>query len=154
MSDASPSSHRPRFVVHSYDQAVAALQAASSHDRAIEILSATGAARAAGAGWWRELVEQASAAVPGVDAVWILDCADEPGLALAALREGVEAVSLDGDGPAWQRVADIARQSGADLRRADHAGALDLARANNPQQECERHLGEAPDGVAKPRALG
>lgn len=145
---------RATITVHGFDQAVAALRAAESSGRDIVILSAAGAARAAGAGWWRELSEQAAAAVPECDADWVLDCADEAGMALAALREGVRAIALEADDATRRRVTEIAARSGAALVRIDRAGALDLARTNNPQQECARFLANTPDGVAKPRALG
>ncbi|MEP4379004.1 MAG: hypothetical protein ABJ215_15005 [Alphaproteobacteria bacterium] len=143
-----------RIVIHEFGHALAALTAAQSQDRAVIFLSAAGAVRSAGAGWWRELVAQARDVIPDQAAEWILDCGDEPGLALAALREGVGTIALDADEPVWSRVAQIAAGYDARIVRVDRTGALDLAGANNPQRECELYLSNNPDGVANPGALG
>lgn len=143
-----------RIIVHDFSHAVAALTAAQAQNRSITILSAMGAVRSAGAGWWRELVTQARASVPNQAAVWILDCGDESGMALAALREGVEAIALDAGEPIWSRVAQIAIQCDASVLRVDRTGALDLAGSNNPQRDCNLYLTNSPDGVAKPGVLG
>lgn len=154
MAEVNPQSAPARIVVHEFGQAVAALSAAQAHNRPITILSARGAVRAAGAGWWRELVAQATASIPGQAAEWVLDCGDEPGMALAALREGVQKIALDAGEPIWSRVAQIATQCDASVVRVDRAGALDLAGSNNPQRDCDLYLSNTPDGVAKPGVLG
>jgi hypothetical protein len=154
MAEVNPQNATARIVVHEIGHAVAALTAARAHNRAIAILSATGAVRSAGAGWWRELVAQAGDSVPGQGVEWILDCGDEPGMALAALREGVATIALDADEPIWSRVAQIAARSDASLLRVDRDGALDLAGSNNPQRDCNLYLSNGPDGVAKPSVLG
>ena len=143
-----------RIIVHKLDHAVTALTVAHALDCPIALLSAIGAARSSGSAWWRELVNQAQALVPGPSAHWVLDCADEPGMALAALREGITSVSLAAEGPLWSRVSEIAAQCGASLQRPDRANALDLAGSNNPQNDCELYLSNLPGGVAKPDALG
>ena len=154
MAEVNPQSAPATIVVHEFSHAVAALTAAQAHNRPITILSAMGAVRSAGAGWWRELVTQAGANVPDQAAEWILDCGDEPGMALAALREGVQAIALDAGEPIWSRVAQIAVQRDASVLRIDRAGALDLADSNNPQRDCYLYLSNTPDGVAKPGVLG
>ena len=154
MAEVNTQSAPATIVVHEFSHAVAALTAAQAHNRPITILSAMGAVRSAGAGWWRELVTQAGANVPDQAAEWILDCGDEPGMALAALREGVQAIALDAGEPIWSRVAQIAVQCDASVLRIDRAGALDLADSNNPQRDCYLYLSNTPDGVAKPGVLG
>ena len=154
MAEVNPQSAPATIVVHEFSHAVAALTAAQAHNRPITILSAMGAVRSAGAGWWRELVTQAGANVPDQATEWILDCGDEPGMALAALREGVQAIALDAGEPIWSRVAQIAVQCDASVLRIDRAGALDLADSNNPQRDCYLYLSNTPDGVAKPGVLG
>ena len=154
MAEVNSQSNPAKIVVHEFSHAVAALTAAQAHNRPITILSAMGAVRSAGAGWWRELVTQAGANVPDQAAEWILDCGDEPGMALAALREGVQAIALDAGEPIWSRVAQIAVQCDASVLRIDRAGALDLADSNNPQRDCYLYLSNTPDGVAKPGVLG
>lgn len=154
MAEVNPENSPARIVVHEIDHAVAALAAARAHERPIVILSAVGAARSAGAGWWRELVAQTREGSLDQDAEWILDCGDEPGMALAALREGVGSIALDAGEPIWSRVAQIAAQCDATVRRVDRTGALDLAGSNNPQRDCNLYLSKSPDDVAKPGVLG
>ena len=98
--------------------AVAALKAARAAGAPVTILSAPGAARSGGPAWWRELGAQAGAAVPEAMAEWILDCADEAGTALAALREGVTHIALECDPAVRTRVCEIAAQTGAVLATA------------------------------------
>ena len=142
-----------RIIVHDYDHAVTVLAAACALDHTVTILSAAGAAQAGGPAWWRELMSQAAAAVPRPKVEWILDCADEPGTALAALREGVPTIALEAESDILLRVAQIAERSGARLVRAERAGALDLAGSNNPQRDCELYLSGPSVGVAKPDGL-
>jgi len=118
------------------------------------LVSAPGAVRSGGAGWWRALIAQADAAVSDVQASSVLDCADEPGMALAAIREGVEAIAIVAPEATYERLADIARQSGVAIRTIDWVAACDLAGSNDPQADCENHLRKRPAGVAKPAALG
>ena len=154
MTRPPPDPDAARIVVHGYDHAVAALEAARGAGAPVTILSAPGAARSGGPAWWRELAAQAGAAVPGAEAEWILDCADEAGTALAALREGVTHIALECEPAVRARVYEIAAQTGAVLANAGRAEALDLAGSNNPQRDCANHLSGHPGAVAKPGALG
>ncbi len=154
MTDVKSSYRAGLIIVHGLGHATAALTAARAQNSPVTIASAVGAVRSGGAGWWRELAAQAHAAVPDATAKWVLDCADEAGMALAALREGVAAVALETDPSVWSRVSQIAAQCDAELVRLDRSGALDLANSNNPQQACDWYLSDTPDGVANPDALG
>ena len=51
---------------------------------------------------------------PDVDFTLIVDCGDAPGYALACLRAGVKMISME---PTNDKIADIARQMGAELVR-------------------------------------
>lgn len=144
----------PTFIVHELRHAVAALNAARKADIPVIVRSAPGAVRTGGAGWWRALIAQARAAVPDARAESILDCAGEPGMALAAIREGVEGIAVSAPGTTGERLADIARQSGVAIAKADPATACDLAGSNDPQADCEIHIRTHAAGVAKPAALG
>lgn len=142
------------FMIHELHHAVAALKMSERMDIPVTLVSAPGAARSGGAGWWRALIAQARAAAPTARASSILDCADEAGMALAAIREGVEAIAISAPNPAFERLADIARQSGVEILPIPWDAACDLAGSNDPQADCENHLRKAPAGVAKPGALG
>ena len=54
----------------------------------VTLLSAEGAALYMGVGWWQALVGAARASYPATPCADILDCADSPGRAMAALRMG------------------------------------------------------------------
>jgi hypothetical protein len=122
----------PAVVVHGLDQMRVALRPG----RPVTLLSARGAALYAGCGWWRALVAGAAqdilAAAP--EAHDILDCADAPGHAMAALRIGQRALILDAACPAFAAVAAAAATIGA-VVLADRPEALDLA-----ERGAERHL--------------
>jgi hypothetical protein len=154
MTEVNPQNSMARIVIHEISHALAALTAAQAQNQPLLILSAPGAVRSAGAGWWRELVTQARDSIPDQSAEWVLDCGDEPGMALAALREGVGTIALEADEPTWSRVAQIAARCDASVLRVDRAGALDLADSNNPQRDCNLYLSNGPDSVAKPGVLG
>ena len=144
---------RPAVMIHELAHAVAALEAAHRYGTPVTLVSAPGAVRTGGAGWWRELIEQARGQVPDADSRSLLDCANEPGMALAAIREGVEAVTITGNADMLRRVGDIARQSGVALHTPAPAD-LDLAHSRNPVADCENLLEIWARSVAKPCTLG
>jgi hypothetical protein len=80
---------------------------------------------AGGCGWWRALVDQARAEVPHVACIDILDCADAPGFAMAALRMGQLHLVLWPTCPAFPAVTAAASALGAAVLVA-RPEALDL----------------------------
>lgn len=92
----------------------------------VTVLSAPGAAIFAGPGWWLSLLRLARARHGGLIAADILDCADAPGLALAALRLGQRTLILDRACPGFDTVAVTAGSLGASLLSI-RPDALDLA---------------------------
>ncbi len=102
------------------------MTAAAQARRPIVLASAPGAGIYAGPGWWRELVAAARAAVPAAQSAALLDCGDEPGAALAAIRAGVEAVVFTGRADVARRLAEIARGHGVRFATLRPAAALDL----------------------------
>jgi acyl-CoA reductase-like NAD-dependent aldehyde dehydrogenase len=116
----------PVIIIHSLPQAVAALRAAASVGRPIVLASAPDAGGYAGPGWFRALVVLARQAVPHVRFSGLLDCGDNVGAALAAIRAEVEGVAFTGRPDVARHLADIARQHGVRLTTSRPAG-LDLA---------------------------
>ena len=116
---------QPCVVVHAAQHARAVL----ALGRPMTLLSAPGAALFAGAAWWREVVEQARAAVrapPGAPGCTdVLDCADAPGLALEAIGLGQRWLVLEGACPAFATVARLGAASGVVVLPA-RPPALDL----------------------------
>lgn len=116
--------------IHGIDDIRAALTAAAfPHAPAapppLLLVSAPGAGRTLGAGWWRALQDAMDADFPVADGArpppLVLDCADAAGRALEALAAGVRHVALD-DGElapgVRARVAAIAAARGATLHPA------------------------------------
>ncbi|MEK7821345.1 MAG: hypothetical protein AAB543_09565 [Pseudomonadota bacterium] len=125
------------FVVHDLEQAKAALKAARERGLCVLLVSAKGAAATLGPAVWREMIAAAEKAEPGALAAAILDCGNDPGFALAALREGVKAIRVGARPEVRAKLADIAGQRGATLM------------ADRPDPVCD--LSAAPDFLAKAR---
>ncbi len=123
-----------RIRVHCLDHGRAALAAARAAGRPVALESPRGAALAHGIGWWRALVDSLAAEFPDVLAEAVLDCADAPGAALAALRAGLAAVRVEAPEPARRRLAAVAEQVGGWVgETAEDGGVLDLLGAADPQ---------------------
>lgn len=78
-------------------------------------MSAPDAGIYAGPGWWTALIEAARAAVPAARFRSALDCGNEPGAAMAAIRAGAEAVIFTGRIDVAERLSAIAAAKGARL---------------------------------------
>ncbi|MBV9748152.1 MAG: hypothetical protein JO157_05000 [Acetobacteraceae bacterium] len=122
----------PAVVVHGLADARLALAAG----RPLTLLSAPGAAGYAGCGWWRAVIAAAHAETPGVSPegepgrIWapdVLDCLNQTGRAIEALRYGLRRLVLLPGAPARDDVAARAEVLGATLLDA-RPPALDLAR--------------------------
>ena len=74
------------------------------------LASAPGAGSYVGPGWFRELVTAAREAVPDAGSSSLLDCGDDAGATLAALRSEVEGVVFTGRADVARRLGDIAAQ--------------------------------------------
>jgi hypothetical protein len=117
----------PAVVVHGFDQACAALAVAGAVARGVTLLSGVGAGLYGGVGWWCGLISAASQCHPAARAQDVLDCADAPGAAMAALRRGQRLLVLDPACPAFPAVASAARGIGASVL-AIRPRALELDR--------------------------
>jgi hypothetical protein len=95
-------------VVHDLEQARGALAAAAELGCAIDLRSAPGAAAYAGVGYLKALGD-------AVGHELLIDCGDDPGIAMAALRTGCRRVSFAGDAATAQRLGEMAEQVGAIL---------------------------------------
>ncbi len=123
-----------RIIVYSLDQARAALDAAAA--RPVILMSARGMAGFMGPLWFKALVDDAAASYPQASVTAALDCADEAGTALAALRCGFKLVRFTGPEDARVRLDDIARQLGATVEGAVMADTLDLLDCKDPLASC------------------
>jgi hypothetical protein len=122
-----------RIVVHALEQARAAVAAAAELGVPVTLVSAAGAGGYAGPLWFAALIEAAQHDHPEAAVTAVLDCADEPGTALAALRAGVKHVRFTGPEPVRRRIAEIAAALGAAIENDQVAGALDLLDHHDPK---------------------
>jgi hypothetical protein len=129
----------PVVTIHGLDDARAVLVSG----RPVTLLSAPGAALAGGVLWWRAVVNAARIAHPGCAMIDILDCADAPGAAMAALRAGQRHLVL-WPGPAWDRVAGAAHVLGASVL-ARRPASLDLAERGARRVLAAHLSGGAPE---------
>ncbi len=93
-------------MVHHLEQARSALAAAAEAGCAIELRSAPGAAGYAGVGYLKALGDE-------VGHELLVDCGDDAGLVMAALRTGCRRIAFSGRDDVARRLHDMAGQLGA-----------------------------------------
>src|SRR5260221_10075180 len=135
---ARPEPHR--IIIHSLAHARAALDAGAARGVPVTLASAGGAGGYAGPLWFKALIEAALRDHPGVSAAAVLDCGDEPGTTLGALRAGIKQVRFTGAGEVRERLAAIAAALGATLESGEAMPALDLLDAPDPTPLCPAYL--------------
>ena len=138
--EAALAESTPIVVIHSLDHARAALGAAQALGVAVTLASAAGAGAYAGPAWFRAVVALAAAEFPAARFTAVLDCADEAGTVLAALRQGVKRVRFSGSPAAAARLADIAAQHGAVIEHEAPAHPLDLLDRRDAPAACRAFL--------------
>ena len=135
----------PVIIIHSLAQAIAALNVAARAGRAIVLASAPDAGGYVGPGWFGALIAAAREAVPGARFSALLDCGDNVGAALAAIRLEIEGVVFIGRADVAGRLGDIARQHGVRFETDRWATALDLgedffASGDSVERRCAEFL--------------
>ena len=126
-------------IVRNLAQARAAVAAAKTVGVPLILRSPPDMAGALGAAVFRRLVDEAVACHPTVSVTAVYDCGPNPGWALDALREGLDAVHIQGTPAAKRRMADIAAAHGARLD-ASPGTALNLDDEANPEVACRAWL--------------
>jgi acyl-CoA reductase-like NAD-dependent aldehyde dehydrogenase len=137
---AKPSNDRPRIIVHSLEHAEAALGASVAAGIPVMLASAAAAGGYVGPLWFKALIEEAKRAHPAADVAGLLDCGDEPGTVLGALRAGIKHVRFTGEAETVRRLGEIAAQLGASIESGDAPPALDLLDAKDPAALCRTFL--------------
>ncbi len=110
------------ITIYRLEHARAALKAAENHKVPVVLLSPLNGAQQMGAEVFQTIVDIAGKIHPQADYASILDCGDEPGLAMNALRLGVKAISMSESNG---KIIDIASQTGAAVFQRPEE-ALDL----------------------------
>jgi hypothetical protein len=104
----------PVIVIRDWRSTAAALEAARAQGTSPILVTSEDAAAFYGAGYLAALQQRARREFADIDFTLIVDCGDAPGWALACLRAGVKVISMN---PMNDKIADIARQMGAELVR-------------------------------------
>ena len=102
------------ILVRDWRQTEKALRDARANGTSPTLVTPVDAAAFYGAGYLGALQRRARQEFADVEFRLIVDCGDAPGYALACLREGVKLISMREPN---EKVADIARQMGAELVR-------------------------------------
>ncbi len=137
----------PVIIVHSFEQACAALSSAVELSQDLTLLSAPDAGMQTGPAWFLSLVEQATDRVPGAEKLNVtalLDCGDTPGPVLTALRHGLTAICFTGRSEVLAKLRDIAQQQQAEILHERPKG-LDLLGVADPQTRCHTWLARGSD---------
>ena len=130
----------PAVLVRHLEDAIAAFEVARAVKRSVTLLSPDEAALWLGPGWLAAVAKEAARAVPGAKCRTLLDCADRPDLAQAALRQGTDAILFTGSPKIAAKLADIAAAYRAVLLRK-RPPALELAGTRSPADALRHWLG-------------
>jgi fructose/tagatose bisphosphate aldolase len=126
------------IIIHSLDQAFAAATVAEAAAVPVFLRSAPGAAGYAGVGWFAALAAMLAERHPSLQATLILDCADEAGTAMGALRRGIRHIRFSGSPDIAAKLVSIGAILDTDTRPA-----LDLLGEADPEAACRRWLSGA-----------
>ena len=118
----------PAIIVHSLAQALVAAEAAAVLGKPLTLRSAPGAGGTVGVGWFASLAAVLAERYPDLEFTLVLDCADEAGTALGALRRGLKAVRVVVPEETRAKLEALARGYGARLDDDDRP-ALDLSQS-------------------------
>jgi hypothetical protein len=140
VSPKPPAPLPPAVLVRHLEDAIVAFEVARAVKRPVTLLSPDEAALWLGPGWLVAVAAEAAKAVPGAKCRTLLDCADRPDLAQAALRQGTDAILFTGSPKIAAKLADIAAAYGAVFLRK-RPPALELARARAPADALRHWLG-------------
>jgi hypothetical protein len=111
----------------------------------VTITSAAGAGGYAGPLWFKALIEEARRDYPKIDVTAVLDCDDEAGTVMGALRAGIKHVVFTGGDEVRAKLAAIAAAQAAVIEAAPEDG-LDLLDARDPEALCRAWLARNKTG--------
>jgi hypothetical protein len=124
----------PQVVVHDRVQAEAVLAAAEELGTAIWLRSAPDAAAYAGVGYLKALSDLVGHEV-------VIDCGEDAGLVMAALRTGCRRLAFSGPAAVSQRLAEMAAEVGAWYRHeAEAPPVLCLSPDDDARSRCSTWL--------------
>lgn len=114
------------IIVHDLKDAKIAISVASHQGCRVTLRSAPGAASYLGPQVFHEMIEQAKIGHKDTEVLAVFDCGDDAGLALSALRHGLQAIRINVPSRTLQKISDIATQMQARLEtdQPDDSGGV------------------------------
>jgi hypothetical protein len=107
----------------------------------VTLASAADAGGYVGPLWFKALIEAATGKHPDVVVTAVLDCGEEPGTVLGALRVGIKRVRFSGPDYVRERLAAIAVAQGAAIEAdSEQEEVLDLLDTRDPDALCRAFL--------------
>jgi hypothetical protein len=129
-------SHDPNFIIHDLSQATIALETALACNQTVTLRSTPEAAAYLSPPVFQAIIDEAAAAVPDARFKAILDCGDQAGLVLNAMRQGIQLIRTDLNQDVYAKLTSIAEQSDAMIMRYDITPALDLGTVDDIAAAC------------------
>lgn len=130
------------IIVHTLEDAVAALEAAEELNVPVTLQSAPDAIFYAGSLYLLHLFEQAQKLCPGAKGTFVLDAADGGAEALAAMQVGHKRLRTSADEQTRAQLKDIASQNGITIVEGTEP-TLDLAGVRDARAACLEWLKKA-----------
>ncbi len=122
-----------RFIFYSLSDALIVAKAAENAQKPVEIYSARNGVKSLGPDVFKSILELLKTAHPSAQITAVLDCGQNAGMALSALRRGVRDISVDLPDATREKVVDIATQLTGRVRSYP-SDAVDLETIQNPEQ--------------------
>ena len=129
----------PAFIIHNQEHALCVAQAVMQTKSSAILFSARGASKSLGPRVFISMINSVFPHYPEVKIVGVLDCADNVGDALSAIRQGASHISVQLDAPKYEKILNIATKSNVSVRVFPD-NALDLIKIRNINQSIIHHL--------------
>jgi len=129
----------PTFIIHDLSHVLTVGKASEELGLPATVQSAPGLATTLGPEAFTALIEETLHACPDAMIVGVLDCGDQAGTAIGALRRGVKRVSVNLDTPVKDKVSDIASQLDAEVVAISDT-ALDLLDVADMDRAIRQHM--------------
>ena len=123
------------IIIHNIVHARAALEASSATKVPIAIVSAPYAGCYAGVSWFLKIEEKIQKEFSKTRTIFILDCGDEPGVALEAFRLGIKFIFLKGNKKVIKKISEIGLKNKSSLYQKK-LKILDLKNKINNFEQC------------------
>lgn len=127
------------IIVHNLEHAIAALSVAEALQLHVTLISPPNAAATLGATVFRDIISKAAEEHPNAKFDSVLDCGNEPGMAMGAFRHGIKGVRISNGPELSEKLSEIAFQHGGFVYNKQ-GDELDLHAMTKPADACRTWL--------------